>query len=89
MMNRSPEGKLVARMCESGSGGAALVVDEAEAFKGGGALPDALVAHEGELGDGEPVAGGDVVAFGGGVGDHDFAGGADCFCPKKGEANWD
>ena len=66
-------------MREPGSGGAALLVDEAEAVKGRGALPDPFVAHEGELGDGEPVACGDVVACGGGVGDHDFAGGADYF----------
>ena len=78
-MNRSPKRKLVARMRESRRRGPALFIHEAEPFKGLGARPDGLVAHEGELGDGEPVAGRDVMAVRGGEWDHDFARGAD-FC---------
>lgn len=78
MMNGSPERELVARMRESGCGGTVFFVDEAEPFKGLGSRPDVVVAHERELGDGEPVASRDVMAIGGGEGDHDFARGADC-----------
>ena len=78
-MNRPPKRELVARMRESRRRRPALLIHEAEPFKGLGARPDVVVAHEGELGDGEPIAGRDVMAVGGGEWDHDFAGGADFF----------
>ena len=78
-MDGPPERELVARMRESRCGGTALFVDEPKPFKGLGARPDVLVAHERELGDGEPIACWDVMAVGSGEGDHDFARGAD-FC---------
>ena len=78
-MNRPPKRKLVARMRESRRRRPALLIDEAETLKGLGARPDVFIAHKRELGDGEPIAGGDVVAVRGGEWDHDFAGGAD-FC---------
>lgn len=79
MMNRPPKRKLVARMRKSRRRRPALLIHEPEPFKDFGASPDVFVAHEGELGDSEPVAGRDVMAVRGGEWDHDFARRAD-FC---------
>jgi len=78
MADYAPEREVIARMRESGLGEALFPIDEAEALKGRAAGPGLRVAHDGGLGDGQPVARWDVKAIRGRVWDHDFAWSADC-----------
>lgn len=82
MLHGAPKRELVARMSESCLGGAGagffVDVDEAEGIEVEGARPNGLVAHDCDVGDGEPVAGGDMVAIGGGIRLHHSARNADC-----------
>lgn len=78
MFQTPPEWKTVARVRKSCFRHSGFLVNEAEAFEFSPVGPDGFVAHEGELGNGEPISRGDVGAGGESVGVHYGARRGDC-----------
>ena len=65
-------------MSESRFRCAILLINKAKPVEGKGMRPDALIAHEGQLWYGQPIACRDVIAIRRGIWNHDRAGGAYC-----------